>query len=110
MQHFDGDITQFEHFAVFSHVYIICRSGSWSEDDGGPGFIRQVQMAAYEICVKMGFENIVDGSPVAVGLIYIRFGFPERINNSRFPIAFNIIRGFCEAAGIDLFNFHCSFI
>jgi len=91
-------------------MYIISWSRGRPENNGSPGFIRQIQVSAYKICMKMCFKNIFDRSPVAVGFINIGLGFTKGINDGGFPIAFNVIRGFCEAAGIDFFIFYCFFI
>jgi hypothetical protein len=54
----DGKIAQGEFFTVRGIVHFIVCIGQRAVNDRGAGLVSQVNMSAYEIRVKMGFENV----------------------------------------------------
>ena len=63
-------------------------------------------MTTHKVSMKMRFKDVLDGNPIALGPVQIRFDFSQRVNNGRFISRNNIIGTLCQTSCVKLFNFH----
>ena len=103
---FDGDIAQRKYLIVGSYMRLKARFGIRAKDDGCARFARQFQMAAHEIGMKMGFENILDRSALFSRHIDIYVHIAQRVYYCGLAVAHNKVRSLAQAIGVQLLNFH----
>src|SRR6478672_5470866 len=106
MQHCYCEGTQLERFAIGCHMYFKGRFRTGTIHDGSAGCLAQVDMATDEIGMEMRFEDILYRRVPFCSELEIRVYIAQRVNNSSFAIAFNIIRCLAQAAGVELPNKH----
>jgi hypothetical protein len=106
MQHSEGKVAEGEGFAVPCHVYGKAGFGAGSVNDGGACGLAQVNVAADEISVEMRLENILDAGIALLGKLEVHVNITEGIHYSRFAVAFDIISGFAQTAGVQLLQEH----
>ena len=106
MDYFDFHISQFEPFSIGSNMCFKTGFGSRTENDGGTGFLSQVEVSAHKICMKMGFQHVFDAGSLTFCPFNIWLHLTQRIYNGYFPIAFNVIGSMRQASGVNLFGLH----
>ena len=62
MQYFQADVTQLKNFPILCFVYRKICFCFGSEHNRGTGCFREIEVTADEVCMEMGFKNILDGS------------------------------------------------
>ena len=77
-------------------------------DDWSAGGSLEVEMATDEVSMKMRLENIPDRGLFLGSELQVRFDIPERIDNSGFAIALNIVCGFTETTSVELLDKHAA--
>src|SRR4051812_25744191 len=75
-------------------------------NNGRTGSFLQIEVAAYKIGVKMGFEDVFDLSIPFLGKLNVTVNVPKWVNNSRNTITFNVIGCLTQTAGIQLLYKH----
>ena len=100
MHYFNGQFTKFEQLAVFADVRFVVCCRIRSVDDRGAGFLAQVDMAAYNISMKMCFENILDAGLSFGSHADVFIGIPEGVDDGCFSFTFDVVRCFAQAACI----------
>ena len=106
VEHADLHVAERQVFAVLGDVDVVFRLGGRAVHDLRAGQASQVDVTAHEIGVEMGLQYILDLRPAFFGQLQVRFGLPQRINDRRFTVRFNVIRRLSEAGGVKLLNVH----
>ena len=75
-----------QNVAVFDLVRREPRIRSGAEDDLGPGLLRQLNMPAHKIRVRMGFDHVLDLLAVGVGLGDILLNVTLRVDDRPPPL------------------------
>ena len=78
----------------------------WAVNDGRAGFLGQVKVTRNEIGVEVGLKNIFELSALFFQFFDIGRRLPQGINDHGLPFAFDVVGGFRQTSGIDLFDFH----
>src|SRR5690242_4493652 len=106
MKRGQGDIADPENLPVRGLMNGEAGAGAGPVDDGGAGFLRQVEVAGDKISMKMCFEDIFYRSLPFTGQIGIGSRIPQRVDDCRFPFGFDIVGGLGQTACIQLFDKH----
>lgn len=79
---------------------------SGAENDRSAGFFGQVDMPRHEVGVKVSFQDVFDPGIVLGCTIEVRLRFAQRVDDDGFAFTFDVVGGFGQTSGIQLFNFH----
>lgn len=107
VQHAESQLAHFELFLVFGDIGVEGRVGIGAVHDGRAGFFAEVDVAAHEVGVEVRFKNVLDGRAGFFGFVEVGGDFAERVNDYCFAFTFDVVGALCQAAGINLFDFHC---
>src|SRR6185436_9215696 len=106
MKYFQRYLSNFENFAIFSYVNREIGFSIRTKYNRCAGYFAEINVTTYKVRMKMRLKNILDGSVSLLSQVNVFINVPQRIYDSRFSFALNVIGCFTQAVGIYLFNKH----
>src|SRR4249919_328309 len=100
VQHFQRNLSYIENLAILCYANGEICFGIRTKYNWCAGYFTKVYMTTYKVGMKMRLKNIFDGSITLFGQVNVFINIPQRINNSRFSFALNVIGCFTQAVGI----------
>ena len=93
---------KFKIFTVFRKMDGKICFGIRTVDNIRTGCLVKVEVTAYKICVKMCFKNVLYGGFLLGGKVKVFFNISEGVDYGGFSVAFDIVRSFAKATGIQV--------
>src|SRR6202035_5719347 len=100
MQYFQFYVAQLEFFAIFRLIYGKYSFRIRTIYNRSASYFGEIQMTTHKIRMKMSFENIGDGCAPLLCQFEVGINIPQRVYDSSFSLAFNIIGSFAQTTGI----------
>src|SRR5690349_11947950 len=100
MQYFDSAVTQPEYLSILGEMNRKLGFRARPVNDRSTGGFRQVQVPAYKVGVKMGFENILDSGLPLFRQLKIGIDIPQGVDDSCFSFTLDVVSCFTQASGV----------